>query len=142
MGGFLACILAGAAMSIQGVMNTRLSEHIGTMETNAFVQCVAAVLSLLVLVFWRTGSFAALGAAPKYCWFGGVLALAITVTVMLGMGKLGPTLAVAVILIAQLSAAAAIDAFGIMGTEKLAFGWGKWAGLALMTGGMLLFKIK
>ena len=47
MGGFLACILAGAAMSIQGVMNTRLSEHIGTMETNAFVQCVAAVLSLL-----------------------------------------------------------------------------------------------
>ena len=72
----------------------------------------------------------------------GVLALAITVTVMLGMGKLGPTLAVAVILIAQLSAAAAIDAFGIMGTEKLAFGWGKWAGLALMTGGMLLFKMK
>lgn len=56
MGGFLACILAGAAMSIQGVMNTCLSEHIGTMETNAFVQCVAAVLSLLVLVFWRTGS--------------------------------------------------------------------------------------
>ena len=109
MGGFLACILAGAAMSIQGVMNTRLSEHIGTMETNAFVQCVAAVLSLLVLVFWRTGSFAALGAAPKYCWFGGVLALAITVTVMLGMGRLGPTLAVATILIAQLATAAAID---------------------------------
>ncbi len=142
MGGFLACILAGAAMSIQGVMNTRLSEHIGTMETNAFVQCVAAALSLLVLVFWRTGSFAALGAAPKYCWFGGVLALAITVTVMLGMGRLGPTLAVATILIAQLATAAAIDAFGIMGTERLAFGWGKWAGLALMTGGVLLFKMK
>ena len=120
MGGFLACILAGAAMSIQGVMNTRLSEHIGTMETNAFVQCVAAVLSLLVLVFWRTGSFSALGAAPKYCWFGGVLT----------------------ILIAQLVTAAAIDAFGIMGTEKLAFGWSKWAGLALMTGGVLLFKMK
>ena len=103
---------------------------------------VAAVLSLLVLVFWRTGSFAALGAAPKYCWFGGVLALAITVTVMLGMGRLGPTLAVATILIAQLVTAAAIDAFGIMGTEKLAFGWSKWAGLALMTGGVLLFKMK
>lgn len=29
-----------------------------------------------------------------------------------------------------------------MGTEKLAFGWGKWAGLALMMGGMLLFKMK
>ena len=71
-----------------------------------------------------------------------VLALAITVTVMLGMGRLGPTLAVATILIAQLATAAAIDAFGIMGTEKLAFGWSKWAGLALMTGGVLLFKMK
>ena len=67
LGGFLACILAGAAMSIQGVMNTRLGGHIGTLETNAFVQCTAAVLSLLVLLFWRTGSFAALSAAPKYC---------------------------------------------------------------------------
>jgi len=46
LGGFLACILAGAAMSIQGVMNTRLGGHIGTLETNAFVQCTAAVLSL------------------------------------------------------------------------------------------------
>ena len=50
LGGFLACILAGAAMSIQGVMNTRLGGHIGTLETNAFVQCTAAVLSLLVLL--------------------------------------------------------------------------------------------
>ena len=42
----------------------------------------------------------------------------------------------------RLATAAAIDAFGIMGTEKLAFGWSKWAGLALMTGGVLLFKMK
>lgn len=142
MGGFLACILAGAAMSIQGVMNTRLSEHIGTMETNAFVQCVAAVLSLLVLVFWRTAALPRWAPRRNTAGSAGVLALAITVTVMLGMGRLGPTLAVATILIAQLSAAAAIDAFGIMGTEKLAFGWSKWAGLALMTGGVLLFKMK
>ena len=37
-------------MSIQGVMNTRLGGHIGTLETNAFVQCTAAVLSLLTSV--------------------------------------------------------------------------------------------
>lgn len=43
-------------MSIQGVMNTRLGGHIGTLETNAFVQCTAAVLSLLVLLFWRTAA--------------------------------------------------------------------------------------
>ena len=64
MGGFLACILAGAAMSIQGVMNTRLSEHIGTMETNAFVQCVAAALALLVLLQIGLGIATLLQAVP------------------------------------------------------------------------------
>jgi len=33
--GFLSAILAGAAMSVQGVMNTRLGEKVGTLETNA-----------------------------------------------------------------------------------------------------------
>lgn len=140
MCGFLFCILAGAAMSVQGVMNTRLSDHIGTMEANAFVQVTAAALSLLALLFWRTGSFAALGETSRLYWCGGALALVITVTVMLGIGKLGPTLAVSVILIAQLLTAAGIDAFGLMDSEKLSFGWSKWVGLALMTGGMLLFK--
>ena len=46
------------------------------------------------------------------------------------------------ILIAQLFTAALIDAFGIMGTEKMPFLWNKYIGLALMTGGVLLFKLK
>ena len=56
------------------------------------------------------------------------------------MGNLNPTLAVSSILIAQLLTAACIDAFGLMGSEKLTFGWNKYLGLALMTGGVLLFK--
>ena len=61
MFGILICIAAGAAMSFQGVMNTRLGESIGTSEANAFVQATAAVLALAVLVFHRDGSFSALG---------------------------------------------------------------------------------
>ena len=82
MAGIIFSIIAGAAMSVQGVMNTRLSEHIGTMEANVIVQCTAAVLSLLALLISHSGSFAALGETPKLYWFGGVLGLVITVTVM------------------------------------------------------------
>ena len=49
------------AMSIQGVMNTRLGEHIGLMESNAFVQCTAAALSIAALALYRTGSFSEIG---------------------------------------------------------------------------------
>ena len=140
--GIIMSIVAGAAMSVQGVMNTRLGEGIGNMEANAFVQGTAFALALLVLLFYRQGSFTQLGQVSKLYWLGGVLGLVITLTVMLGIKNLGPTVAISVILISQLFVAALIDAFGLMGSEKLAFGWTKYLGLALMTGGMLLFKAK
>ena len=140
--GFIFSIVAGMAMSVQGVMNTRLGEHVGTMEANALVQCTAAVLSLLALLFYRGGSFSALGETPKLYWFGGVLGLVITVTVMLGIEKLSPTLSISVILISQLLVAALIDAFGLMDSEKVAFAWTKSAGLGLMLGGVVLFKLE
>lgn len=140
--GIIFSIAAGMAMSIQGVMNTRLGEGIGNMEANAFVQGTAFLLSLLVLIFYRQGSFSELGQVNRLYWLGGLFGVIITVTVMLGIKNLGPTAAISVILISQLTAAAVIDAFGLMGSEKLAFTWSKYAGLALMTGGMLLFKWK
>lgn len=142
MTGIISCIIAGAAMSVQGVMNTRLGEKIGLFESNAFVQGTAFVLALIVAWIWGKGSISALGEANKLYWLGGVLGMVITVTVMLGMGKTSPAVAVSVILIAQLLVAALIDAFGIMGTEKVPFLWNKYVGLALMIGGVLLFKWK
>ena len=138
--GILFSIIAGMAMSVQGVMNTRLGEGIGNMEANAFVQGSAFALALLVLLFYRQGSLAALGQVSKLYWLGGVLGLVITLTVMLGIKSLGTTLAISIILISQLLIAALIDAFGLMGSEKLAFGWNKYVGLALMTGGLLFFR--
>ena len=140
--GIIFSIVAGMAMSVQGVMNTRLGEGIGNMEANAFVQGTAFALALIVLIFWRQGSFTELGQVNKLYWLGGVLGIVITLTVMLGIKSLGTTLAISIILISQLLIAAVIDAFGLMGSEKVAFGWSKYVGLALMTGGMLLFKYK
>ena len=138
--GIIFSIIAGMAMSVQGVMNTRLGEGIGNMEANTFVQGTAFALALIVLIFWRQGSFTALGQVNKLYWLGGVLGIVITLTVMLGIKSLGTTVAISIILISQLMVAALIDAFGIMGSEKIAFGWNKYVGLAVMCGGMLLFK--
>lgn len=140
--GYIWSIIAGAAMSIQGVMNTRLGEKIGLYEANVFVQGTSFILSLLAMWFLGKGSFKPIIDVNKLYLFGGAIGLLITITVMLGMGKLSPAAAVSVILISQLLVAAIINAFGIMGTEKEAFGWNKYIGLALMIGGMLLFKIK
>ena len=142
MWGFIFSAIAGAAMSVQGVMNTRLSDKIGIYEANAFVQGTAFVLSVLAVWILGKGEFKEIGAVNKWYLLGGVLGLVITITVMLGIGKLSPTVAISTILITQLFVAAIIDAFGLMGSEQVAFGWNKFAGLAVMIGGVLLFKFK
>ena len=138
--GFVWSAIAGAAMSVQGVMNTRLGEKIGIYESNAFVQGTAFILSLLAVWILGKGSFREIAGVNKLYLLGGVLGLVITVTVMLGIGKLSPTVAISTILISQLFVAALIDAFGWLGSEQMAFGWNKYVGLAVMIGGVLLFK--
>lgn len=140
--GIVLSIISGMAMSVQGVMNTRLGEGIGNMEANAFVQGTAFALAMIALLFWRQGSFSALGSVSRLYWLGGALGLVITLTVMLGIKSLGTTVAISIILMSQLLVAALIDAFGLMGSEKIAFGWNKFVGLAVMCGGMLLFKLR
>ncbi len=140
MSGVIFSIIAGAAMSVQGVMNTRLADKIGLYESNAIVQGTAFLLSLIAVWVLGKGSFRGIADVNKFYLLGGVLGLVITVTVMLGIGKLSPTVAISIILISQLAVAALIDAFGLMGSEKIMFGWNKFLGMALMIGGVLLFK--
>lgn len=140
MTGFIFAVISGAAMSVQGVMNTRLGEKIGMYEANMYVQGTAFLLSLIVMLIFGKGDLKAIADVNRLYLFGGALGLVITITVMRSVSSLSPTLAISVILIAQLITAALIDAFGLMESEKIAFDWTKYLGIALMIGGVILFK--
>lgn len=140
--GFICALIAGAAMSIQGVMNTRLGDKVGVLETNAYVQLTGFVLALIIAMVFGKGDIRRLPDAPWYAWLGGVLAPIITVTVMLSISGLSPTIAISTILLSQLTVAALIDAFGIMDVEKITFTWQKLVGVALMVGGVIMMKLK
>lgn len=140
--GFLFSVIAGVAMSIQGIMNTRLQEGIGLWEANAYVQGTAFFLSLAAVWLLGSGSLREITSMPKWTLLGGALGLVITITVVLSIKGLKPTAAISAILIAQLLAAALIEGFGWMGQEKSAFTLKQFLGLGMMIGGMLLFKLK
>jgi len=129
-------------MSFQGVMNTRLSEKMGLYEATAFVTGFAFILSLIAIWLVGNGNFKAILEVNKLYWLAGILGIIITITVMLGIKGQSPTVAISIILIAQVLVAALIDAFGLFGTDKLYFHWTHFLGLALMIGGVIVFKLR
>ena len=127
-------------MSLQGVFDTRLSEKIGLWETTVLVQGSALILSLLITYFFGKGSYSELKEVNKLYLLGGVLGVVITFTVMKSIGSLGATYAIGLILIAQLVAAALIDAFGLFGSERLSFHLKDILGVSIMIIGIIIFK--
>jgi len=140
--GFLFSIIAGISMSVQGVFNTRLSEKIGTWQTNVFVQGTAFILALFVLIILKGGDFNNIKHVNKLYLTGGAFAVIITFTVMEGMKLIGITTAVSTILVAQIVAAALIDCSGIFGCAPLKFDVTKVVGLITMIAGIIIFKYK
>ena len=142
MFGFIIAIISGIAMSVQGVFNSKLSDKIGTWETNTIVQGSALVLTLIILFFFGNGNFKELKSANKLYLLGGALGVVITFTVILSIKSLGTTVGIGTILIAQLLAAALIDAFGLFGSEKVPFSFHEILGIVIMIAGIVLFKWK
>ncbi|MDD5794185.1 DMT family transporter [Clostridium sp. HCP1S3_B4] len=135
-------IISGISMTLQGVFNTRLSEKIGTWETNVLVQGIALVITLIVSFILKDTNYKAIKDVNKLYLLGGVLGVIIIFTVMKSIGNMGPTCGIAIILIAQLISAALIDAFGLFDTPKVPFNFKQIAGVIVMICGIILFKWK
>ena len=142
MMGIIFSIIAGAAMSFQGVINTRLGEKVGLYEANAFVQGTAFILALIAMLVLGKGNIREIVSTDKIYLTGGILGLIITITVMLGIKDLSPLISISIILVSQLTVAALIDAFGLLGSEQIKIGFTKILGFVLMVAGVILFKVK
>nr|WP_296189267.1 DMT family transporter [uncultured Anaerobutyricum sp.] len=145
MFGFIAALVSGALMSIQGVFNTEVTKQTGTWLTNSFVQFTGLLVCLIIWFFKERKKhppMELLAVEPKYYLLGGVIGAFITFTVIAGMSTLGPAKAVMLIVAAQLVVAYLIEVFGIFGVEKSGFDWMKLLGTGLFLVGIFIFKVR
>ena len=143
MSGFLFAVIAGVAMSLQGVFNTRLSDKIGSLKATIFVQGTGflfALIALLIFKSYEQEKFSNIKSVNKLYLAGGLIGVLITYTVILSIKNLSPTVAISSILIAQLLAAALIDAFGIFDTKKVPISINEIVGISVMILGIVIFK--
>ncbi|MBB6670196.1 DMT family transporter [Cohnella nanjingensis] len=142
MAGILYAIAAGIIIAMQGAMNSRVNEKAGVWMTTTFVHGTGFIVSLLLYLWLRGGSLDNVFQLNKGYLLGGVLGVGIVVGVTLSIGQLGAAYAVAIVLVAELVFALAIDSFGLFGSPRVAFEWNRIIGVVVMIAGILIFKWK
>ena len=141
MWGFIAALVSGALMSIQGVFNTEVTKQTSLWVSTGWVQLSAFVVCVLAWLFTGRESIAALWQVDnKYTLLGGVIGAFITYTVIKSFDALGPAKSALLIVVAQILVAYLIEVFGWFGVEKVGFEWRKAIGAAVAIAGIVIFR--
>jgi transporter family-2 protein len=142
-GGAVATVLAvaaGLAGSVQVALMSRLGERIGVLEALAFSATLTAGLAILILVLAHQ-SVAGFGRAVHQPWWmllGGVMGLLIVFTVTYAGPRIGVAATVGILIAGQLAMGAAIDRWGLFGSQRIALHWPRLIGIALLAIGAAL----
>jgi bacterial/archaeal transporter family-2 protein len=133
-------VAAGLAGSVQVALMSRLGERIGVLGALAFSTTVTAAIALVILVVAR-GSAAAFAHAVHQPWWmllGGVMGLLIVFTVTYAGPRIGVAATVGILIAGQLAMGAAIDRWGLFGSERIALHWPRLLGIGLLAAGAAL----
>jgi bacterial/archaeal transporter family-2 protein len=133
-------LVAGVAGTVQVAVMGRFGERIGIVPAFAFAATVSAAIAVLVLLVSRrsVAGFADAAQQPAWLWIGGVMGAIVVFTVTLAAPRIGATATVAIFVFAQFAAAAVIDRYGFFGLDRIALGWPRALGLALLCVGAAL----
>jgi transporter family-2 protein len=133
-------VAAGLAGSIQVALMSRLGERIGVLEALAFAALLTAALAAVLLaIAHRTvvGYERALE-QPWWMLMGGVVGLLIVFTVTYAGPRIGVAATVGILIAGQLVMGAAIDHWGLFGSERIPLHWPRLVGIALLAAGAAL----
>jgi transporter family-2 protein len=133
-------VAAGLAGSIQVALQSRLGERIGVLEAVAFGTTLTAVLAVVVLglAHQSLGGFRHAFQQPWWMLLGGLMGGLIVFTVTYAGPRIGVAATVGILIAGQLFMGAAIDRWGLLGSDRIALHWPRVLGIALLAAGAAL----
>jgi bacterial/archaeal transporter family-2 protein len=133
-------VSAGLAGSVQVALMSRLGERIGVFEALGFSTLLTAGLAFALLLVLRRSAAGYERALHQPWWMlmGGVMGLLIVFTVTYAGPRIGVAATVGILIAGQLAMGAAIDRFGLFGSEKIALHWPRLLGIGLLAVGAAL----
>ena len=133
-------VAAGLAGSVQVALMSRLGERIGVLEALGFSAALTGVLAVAILAIAHRslGAFSRAVEQPWWMLLGGVMGLLIVFTVTYAGPRIGVAATVGILIAGQLVMGAAIDRWGLFGSERIALHTPRLIGLALLAAGAAL----
>ncbi|NRD76909.1 DMT family transporter [Bacillus sp. BRMEA1] len=138
MKGSLFAFLGGAFITLQGVANTRISDDIGTWQAATLTQLTGFIAALLILTVSKGKTWRNLKHVKPLFLIGGAFAAIIIFTNVTSIQRIGVTLSIASILIAQLCITFLIDSNGWFGVAKQQMKLPQFIGIGMMIAGVVL----
>jgi transporter family-2 protein len=129
-------VAIGAAICLMIAANAGLQGHLGPVPTLVAVHLIGLVASLPLAVVGRRVEGA--GKIPWYLWMGGLVGVVLLFLNNATMPVLGAGMTVALGVVGQLAASAAVDHFGFLGLPKRPLGVSRVLGLGIATIGVVL----
>ncbi|GGO01657.1 DMT family transporter [Saccharibacillus kuerlensis] len=138
--GLLLAAFAGAMVALQTIFNNRTDVHMGSWATTTWVLGMGFLASLVCSLIFEGGRTFNLQHMQPWYWFSGLIGVGVVICLVLGVKILGPTFSVSITLTAQLGFALLFDSMGWLGLEKVPMNWKQLAGVAVIIGGIYVFK--
>lgn len=133
-------VLAGLAGAVQVAVMSQLGVRISIAGALAFASLLTAVAALLILVIARRSVSAYADAVHQPWWVltGGVMGLLIVFTITYAGPRIGTAPTLGILIAGQLVMGAAIDRWGLFGSERVALHWPRIVGIVLLGVGSAL----
>ena len=139
----LLAILAGAMMPTQAATNNKMAVVVDSPILAAFISFIIGTAALFVYVIASgtpIGNLASVRDAPPVAWIGGLLgAFFVAMTVVLAP-RLGVAMTFSLIIAGQMLVTLVIDHFGLLGVDVRPISWARFAGILLISGGVVLIR--
>jgi transporter family-2 protein len=140
-------VAAGICVAIQGPVNARLRLAIDSPVFSATLSFCSGTLVLAAVM--ATGllggagnGFRGLLNAPPWAFLGGALGATYVLSSIIAIPKAGTVVVICSGIVGQMIGSYLIDAFGLLGVERVPFSWIRIGGIGLLILGVFLVQIK
>ncbi len=131
-------LIGGIAVGLQGPMSGAISAKLGPLGSSLIIHVGGALVSGVLLMFAGGINLRELQTVPKPYLMAGVFGVVLYVTLAFTLPRVGGTVSIALLILAEMVVTVILDHFGWLGLPQHSFNLVRALGIALIVGGVWL----